>query len=322
MSDPSNTSSSLSIMRIDQFEDPVRFREGDLPDYLPDSLQPEVSPNEGAAQLPYVLRAINVGERPLSRWELIRELTRQIPLDDYSLPQYLYRSDLLDPSTLLSSHVRAHPHFAQEMLDQAIVHVKWDQGFPTILREDPLWARLEFEPENAFRCFLEYASQEGIRSIHKIDHESRDLVLEWFHMYYWMPRAKALDMFRAAHHYRLRERRILDLEDNHWIEGEKIMKRLQNAISNKTEEQLLEMDVDKLISSMERIAKIQRSAVGLSTSGGDQVQPKSTSVEVAIKNTTQEGPRKVEENLLDPALFEDPALLSAAQDLVIKVSNK
>lgn len=300
--------------RIDMFEDPARFREGSLPDFDPSSSSEEPADD---VQLPYVLRNLCVGEQPLTRWQLIRELTRQIPLDDYNLPQYLYKSDVLAPSLLKD------PKIAQDLLNSAILHITWDQGFPTVHQEDPLWARLPFEPENAFQAFVIYMGQSGIRQLHAIEHESRDVLLEWYHLYYWAPRAKALDMFRAAHHYRLRERRILDLEDNHWTEGEKIMKRLQNAIANKTQAELAELDVDKLIASMERIAKIQRSAVGLATNGGDREAPKSTSVEVAIKQTTNEGAqRKIEETALDPALFDDPEMLSKAQDLIIKVTNR
>lgn len=299
--------------RINMFEDPARFREGSLPDIASSSSEEPADD----VQLPYVLRNLCVGEQPLTRWQLIRELTRQIPLDDYNLPQYLYKSDVLAPSLLKD------PKTAQDLLNSAILHITWDQGFPTVHQEDPLWARLPFEPENAFQAFVLYMGQSGIRQLHAIEHESRDVLLEWYHLYYWAPRAKALDMFRAAHHYRLREKRILDLEDNHWTEGEKIMKRLQNAIANKTQAELSELDVDKLIASMERIAKIQRSAVGLTTNGGDREAPKSTSVEVAIKQTTNEGTqRKIEETALDPALFDDPEMLSKAQDLIIKVTNR
>lgn len=296
--------------RIDMFEDPARFREGDLPDTS------SVEPADDV-QLPYVLRALSVGELPATRWQLIRELSRQIPLDDYNLPQYLYRSDVLDPTLL------QNPKTAQDLLNSAIIHVTWDQGFPTIHHEDPLWAKLPFEPENAFRAFLAYASQAGVRQLNEIEFESKELLLEWFHTFYWVPRAKALDMFRAAHHYRLRERRILELEDNHWVEGEKIMKRLQNAIANKTAEDLAELDIDKLISSMERVAKIQRASVGLSSNGGEREMPKSTSVEVAIKQASEDGTqRRIEENALDPMLFDDPDTLSKAQDLIIKVTNR
>jgi hypothetical protein len=302
---------------IDMFNDPVRFRDGDLPETLPSD-----EPSDGA-MLPYVLRVLSVGEQPISRWQLIRELTRQIPLDDHNLPLYLYRSDLLDPTLLLGPTSVKNPSSATNLLESSIIHVTWDQGFPTIHQEDPLWAKLQFEPENAFRAFLMYAEQSGIRQLNKIEHESRDLLVEWYHLYYWAARSKALDLFRAAHHFRLRERRILDLEDNHWIEGEKIMKRLQNAIANKTEEQLAELDIDKLISSMEKVAKIQRSAVGLSASGGDVVAPKSTSVEVAIRNASDDGTQhKTEDSAIDPALFEDAEILSNAQDLIIKVSNR
>ncbi len=149
------------------------------------------------------------------------------------------------------------------------------------------------------------------------------MLLEWFHLHYWVSRAKAYDMFRAAHHQRLRESRIMSLENDHFLAGERIFKRLNRAIDNKTDEQLDAMDIDKLIGALEKVSKIQRSAAGLAAIGnGKEVEtPKSTSVEVIMRNVADEGvPRKTEEGF-DMTLFDDPETLDKAQDLIIRVNR-
>lgn len=302
--------------QIDMFDDPVRVRDGELPDSLGDDMLPEQVSTSGAA--------LNVlGDVPPSRAILVQELSRQIPLNEYNLPNYIYRPDLIDPTTLTMLKNQGKLDAVRQVVDSSVVHVSWGQGFPTIEGDTPLWARLPFEPEDAFRAFLTYAELQGVRGIHNVTHEDPKLVGEWYHLYYWQYRARALDLFKAAHHHRLREHRILELEDNHWIEGQRIMKRLQNAIANKSEEDLQALDVDKLISSMERIAKIQRAAVRLPTNGASETEvPKSTSVEVAIRQASEDGTPKRVDNDLDMQIFEDPDILNKAQDLIIKVSHK
>lgn len=309
--------SDVHTSQIDMFEDPARVRDGELPDSLIDDTLPSEQVSTSGTALDSLL-----DREEFSRAALIQELSKNLPLNEFNLPNYIYRADLLDPSTILMLKAKGQTATIGQLVDSAVVPISWGQGFPTVEGENPIWAKFSFEPPNAFEAFLRYAEQAGVRQVHAITHESPDLVREWYHTYFWQYRARALDLFRAAHHHRLREHRILELEDNHWAEGQKIMQRLQRAMANKSEEDLQALDVDKLIASMERIAKIQRAAVRLPTNGASEVEvPKTTSVEVAIRQASEDGSQRKVDNNVDMELLSDPEALRIAQDLIIKVSH-
>lgn len=298
--------------QIDMFNDPAHNRDGEVPH----------GSNNGPTNfpVPYAFRNLKT-DIIITRSDLIRELTKQIPLNEYGLPIYLYRPDLLDPNIILGSMKRGENTFVDEMMQAANVQITYEQGFPTIGHQTPMWGQLDFEPKEAFDEFLRYAELPGIRTLHCLSHTSKDILEDLFHLNYWAPRARALDMFKAAHHARLREHRIMDLEDNHFIQGEAIFNRINAAIKNKTDEELQAMDVDKLIASLEKVARLQRSAVGLSSTKGDEA-PKSTSVEVMMRRVADEKVASVVDDAFDMTLLDNPETLDMAQDLIIRISNK
>lgn len=300
----------MQEQQIDMHNDPVRYREGDLPET---SLVPTV---------PFALAGTHFQDIK-TRKDLVRELTKGIPLNEYGLPKYIYRPDLLDVNLLISSMERGAHTFVDDMIQSSMITVLYTQGFPTLTGENPFWGRLPHENEEAFAAFLQYLEQQGVRTLHSQEMLafSEDLREEWFHINYWFSRARAYDQFRTAHHRRLREHRIMDLEDNHFVEGEKIFKRIVRAIANKSEADLQELDIDKLIGAMEKVGKLQRLAVGLSTSAGNEEKAKSSSVEVIMRDVAEESAPKVLDEAFDITLLNDPELASKAQELIIRVNK-
>jgi hypothetical protein len=298
---------------IDMHNDPVRYRDGELKDPEPKNLVPFT---------PFALRSTKIDDIQ-TRPELIKELTKQIPSNEFGLPQYYYRPDLLDVGVLTSSMKRGDATFVEEMLQAAVIPIWYTQGFPTIGDNCPAWGQLPFETKEAHQAFLAYAEQTGVRQIHRVDFVPIDLVTEWFHLYYWTSRAKSFDMFRVAHHARMREHRIMNLEDNHFVEGEKIFKRIAAAIGNKTEEELGTVEIDKLIIALERVSRLQRASVGLGTSPAatSGAAPKTTSVEFIMKEAAKREIKTVESEEFDVTLLQDPDLLRQAQELIIKVTK-
>ena len=125
--------------------------------------------------------------------EAIRNLTREIPLNDFGLPTGIYRVDLLpfheyqDEQTLALTHdpnldpnldpemgeatksislvdFDAHRHtddyriagFPARSLHQAFMPLQYDEGFPALDTGLPFWSRLEFEPAEAYEAFQKY----------------------------------------------------------------------------------------------------------------------------------------------------------------------
>lgn len=299
--------------QIQMFEDPVRLRDGNLPERQDQSV---------TTFTPHALRSANINDIQ-TRTDLIRELTRHIPNNEYGLPTYLYRPDMLDAAIIVSSMKRGDATFVDELLSAATIQIWYTQGFPTLKDETPIWGQLPFESKEAHAAFLQYCEQEGVRTLHVVTSSPPEQLREWFHQYFWMARSRALDIFKAAHHSRLRERRIMDLEDTHWIEGEKIFQRLNKAIAGKSEDELKALDIDKLINALEKVVKIQRGSVGLgsqpSVKGAET--PKATSVEVTLREAANYEAQPIETDEFDASLLSDPETVRQAQELIIRVNK-
>ncbi len=119
--------------------------------------------------------------------EAIRNLTSEIPLNDFGLPTGVYRTDLLPfhdykptngtngvkvtlvegngadlmPGAPASKEVPAPIEyrtagFPTKALSTAFVPLQYDEGFPAFMDGSPFWGRLEFEPTDAFQAFQRY----------------------------------------------------------------------------------------------------------------------------------------------------------------------
>jgi hypothetical protein len=299
--------------QIDQFNDPARFRDTDLPE----SVGQEVTP-----YLPFGLRTAKITDIE-SRSDLIKELSKQIPENEFGLPQYYYRPDMLDKDAILGSMQRREATFVDEMLQAAIVRVSYAQGFPTLDDSTPVWAQMPWESKESYDVFTQYLVLDGVRSLAQVNFLAPELVNELFHCNYWYTRAKSYDLYRSAHHSRLREQRIMSLNDNHWTEGDKIMRRLTKVIGELKDEELVAIGADKLIASLERVTRIQRSAVGLSSTGGrgDSEVNKVTSVEIAMRKVSSTETKPIENDEFDITLLSDPEVLKEAQALIVKVNR-
>lgn len=298
---------------IDQFNDPAYYRDGELPE----EKAPDIIP-----YIPFGLRQTKIQDIH-SRSDLIRELTRQIPLNEFGLPQYYYRPDLLDKDMLIDMMEKQQVSNVDQLLQAAIFSISYSQGFPTQKDGNPIWGQMPWESKDAYDAFTLYLELEGIRNLAQINSVTLEVMLVWFDSNYWASRAKAYDVFKAAHHARIRENRIMSLENNHWVAGEKIFRQLVNAISNKSADDLAAMDPDKLIAALERVSRIQRSAVGLSQTGkgSGEETPKVSSVEVVMRNIAGTQFKSADNEDFDISLLSDPEVLSMSQDLIIKVTK-
>lgn len=255
-------------------------------------------------QIPYgPLRQLDP-KRLHTKWRLIEQLTPTIPLNQFDMPEFIYRADLLDHTyiqeTLLKAHgVDTQRNLAnpspeevapttispadkesadkstgtianlgeiQEQLHAAMVSLDYYQGFPTI-EGVPLWRRMDFEPENAHDAFIAYLEQSGTRQLHELIAYDRKDLQEWFHTYYWGFRCKSFDMFAVASAQRTRIQRMLRAEDSHYVQAERILAQLKGRFDNITAEELTELGLEKAVSVFEKLVKVQRISVGLPANG-------------------------------------------------------
>lgn len=264
--------------------------------------------------VPQVVRGINIS-RVSNRTELIREAIKVLPINDYGLPEYIYRTDLV-------SFVEAQREHLGDILENAIMPLEYHQGFPTLPNEQPFWAQLPFEDVEAFKAFVFYMSLEGGRTLERCAAYKQEDLGVWYHENYWAPRARAYDLFTAAHHMRMREHRIFKLNDKHYAEGEKIFNKVMNVLNGLTEEDLKSVEPDKLVTMATKIAGLQRQAAGVASLNADMT-PKAPSVEVFMRDIAKQNvqPTLAEEDLDISKLLQDPQTADTLQELVIRVNK-
>lgn len=279
-----------------------------------------------------------------SRREIMQALTPLLPINEFNLPRYIYRADLIDRTALhdayacaiqrhlsptISSSEESAPGTdvvnVEALLNNAILHLQYHHGYPTLKDGTPFWARLSYESADSYSAFLRYLELPGARSFTQMPSVHSEQLEEWYHLYYWSFRASAYDMYQNVHHERMRVNRIMRTEDNHYVEAEKLFSRVSKALAEIPDDELAKVEPEKLVAMMEKIARLQRVSTGMPANGGmtEGNQPRPVSVEVQMRQVAK---GSGEQNTADiefdaDALLANPEALIAAQELIVKVSG-
>jgi hypothetical protein len=298
---------------VDPLNDACRARDGEI-------LLPEKS--DLRPPLPIAIRSINP-QKIASRVDLMREIMPTIPLNEFNLPIYIYRADLLNFTLVVDEGLEDRTKTLQEMLDNATISINYAMGFPTFSEMTPIWGQLPYESKEAFQAFLVYLDQAGARTLHQMPAYSLDDLNEWFYLCYWHFRAVAYDMYRIAHHNRMREQRIMTLEGRHFERAEKMFEKFAQAIENLDADQLKGASLNELMGALEKAAKLQRISLGLSAQGGEKKETSGTSVEVTMRQVAQkDGTRTTEaEDVGMAEILSDPDAIASAQELILRVNK-
>jgi hypothetical protein len=263
-----------------------------------------------------------------SRGEIIDHLNNAIPTNEYGLPLFYIRSDLID-----WSFIDAHGYLLQESADCASEALAYTEGYPTLRAGSPFWSRLPHEPQEAFVLFQRYidlAELEGIRLIDtlatnervELDH-IRNMALE----YYWSSRCRAYDLFIVAAEAKKREVRTRKTENSHFDTAGIILDRVVAKITSDPE--IVEkMEAKDLFDLFEQMVKVQRLSLGLtgqnaSTNTALPMTP-GASVEVILRQLTQSigAAPEVGESLQKrlALLMSDEGTAMQAQELIIRAT--
>lgn len=289
---------------------------------------------------PVILRGVNLTSSAItSRSDLIAALTLNLPLNELHLPRLIYRADLLDwrlfvmPEELLSSpqHTllgEAERRYSEmeNYLSASTIHLSYAEGFPALPDGTPLWAKLPHEPSDHYASFTDYCVQPGMRQVARLQGRPTETYLQWFHEDYWAIRAKCYDMVGSIHAAKQRELRILNCEDDHYLESQKLFKRMQN-LSAEVDWDYLKEDPKAFVDVLEKIVKLQRLSIGLSLSNSanqNAAESKVESLEVTMRKTL--APEAIEAEKYDEAinvkeLLKSPEALATAQELVIRMTR-
>lgn len=279
-----------------------------------------------------------------SRADVIRDLTARIPTNDLGLPHYIYRTDMI-PSNLDDDDM--DPEERVQILQMASFQLDYTEGYPTQPDGNPFWSQLPFEPMSAFTVFNlylgEYGKDDGtgiisvqmrtFEHISKISGLSPAQLREMSYLYFWSARAKAQDQFTVACFHKQRERRALVLEDEHYRKSAKIMQALEKQAEKifGDEDFFDEMKPKDVLDALEKFMKMQRLAVGLSTSGGSgdsskDGSPKNASLQVVLRSIAEKAGERAQ--VMDETgdtlgqLLNDEAALTILQDLIIKAGAR
>lgn len=194
---------------------------------------------------------------------LMRSVNKKLPLNDFGLPEYIYRPDFLPNS--LSDLNGMDPKDQSEALEVAIVELSYDEGYPTVYGGEPFWSRMPHEPTDAFKAFTMYldlprhnASRGSTSYADKpnqprvaaaatavemspvrqlttlkamLNRPSEDLIA-MAHMFYWKQRAQAYDAFIIASHSKLKEHRLMNVELEHYEMSTNLMATAKTQIDS------------------------------------------------------------------------------------------
>lgn len=323
---------SLPETGLSVFDDPCRVREGDI-------LSPSESKIE--AKLPAALRGVDLN-KIMTRADLMAALTIGLPLNEYQMPKFLYRPDLLDVSLFSgvpaeSADQDARYREMQESLQAAILPLVYHEGYAAFENGSPIWAQMQpFEGEDDFAVFQSYLELPGARQLALLplhtttpyNSPASGRVPGLFHANYWALRAKASDVFAVVHAQRMREQRIMKTTDKHYLKAEALFNKLME-FAEKLDWDALEGDPEKFVAVMEKLTKIQRTALGLSIHGNsDDDKVRTPSVELIMRNISRQATegvvvdRAAEQNVDVQKLLENPEALEQAQELILRFGAK
>ena len=222
-----------------------------------------------------------------SKADIVFELSTRIPTNEYGLPEFFIRSDMLHSNQLVD-----------EDIDAASIGLFYFEGYPTLENGSTFWNQLPHEPYEAYKTFQAYLDQAddiGIRQLDMLS-ASENVDLEKLSAYskefYWTYRARAYDLFIVAAEAKKRQRRIMKMENSHFDVAGTLMKKLTTRFEGEFDDWIEELTAKEAIEVLDMLYKIQRASVGLvgqHASSTSRVINPGESSESALRKLAQEG---------------------------------
>ena len=246
--------------------------------------------------------------------------------------------------------------FPAKSLHSAFVPLQYDEGFPAFEDGRPFWARLDYEPADAFLAFERYTQMNfgraaesgieddageaasGIRSITSLvlllhpQVSDKELIAlsekfkQYYHLYYWGMRIKAYDLFKVTEFRQKQELRAIETQDDHYITSRRLRARLMEYMDS--DEDFWDLMTPKVaIDMLKTTTSLERISAGV-PAGGPQLKDGESggrSFEVQFRTIAQEQAGESlqgalineEGDVLDKAL-DDPAATKILQELIIR----
>lgn len=212
-------------------------------------------PDEGA---PPIAPEIWVFDEGATKGDIVYELSARIPQNEFGLPQFFLRSDLLQGCRLTEDDINC-----------ASVGLYYYEGYPTLENGGSFWNQLPHEPQKYYELFVAYLDQAadiGIRQLDLLAVGVKEDVAQLSNIakeFYWSARARAYDMFIVAAEAKRRQHRIRKMENEHFGKAgalfESLLKRFEGEFADWVEE----LNAKEAIEVLSELIKIQRMSLGL-----------------------------------------------------------
>lgn len=163
---------------------------------------------------------------------------------------------------------------------------------------------------------------------------------EYFVLYYWGARARAYDMYYAAHKAKEKDRRALEIESRHFSLGEKLISAAEKYLETHGDELIEMLTPSALTDLIKTGAQLQRISTGLPANGVSPNIAQGTSnnanapLEIVMRQVAEgmSGPTGSDvgetidhvekENKMQIAkIMSDPEVLNSVQEIIIKIHS-
>lgn len=256
--------------------------------------------------------------------DAMKELSNRIPENEFGLPAFFYRIDLL-PHDL--------GNFTQADADNCLVALDYEEGYPTYNGGHIFWHSLPGEPIDCYLLFQRYLDQAellGLRQLQLLAEENREpmeRVQALYHQYFWAYRARAHDLFQVAADRKRRELRSRRLEDRHYTMAQTLMEQLQEKMSDGND-LFKDLSGKEFLECLRLLINIQRVSNGLPQNGNAGGVPFNPDAAMGGRQLMEEITKGVQSGdtglglgngLLE--LLKDPSFTAEAQSIVLRVRH-
>jgi hypothetical protein len=219
-------------------------------DYLPAVIRNESEFKEAADQR-------IVLPEGCSKADTVFLLSRNIPSNEFGLPEWFLRSDLLPDPTQLN----------QADVNNAAEGLFYYDGYPVTQYGSSFWQQLPHEPYEQFGLFGKYLDQAIDIGIRQLDilalAAGKDLeqVQQYYREFYWSTRARAYDIFVVAAERKRREHLTRKMENTHFNKAGEMLAVLEKRFEDPA--WIDELNAKEAIEAVETLMKLQRLSLGL-----------------------------------------------------------
>lgn len=276
---------------------------------------------------------------------LFETLQRATPRDHNGFPTYLIDHSVIPPhyDTLSHEDRTRYLEAAQIPLSMLEGYLSFDQNTQTPHpTPTPVWSQLPHEPDSYFHAFRIH-----LLSAHRNVAEAQTsntpgfssyTIREAYVLFHWRERARAYDILKPVAAARLRDQRLLLMEDMHFQLGHQLVQTLTQEIAHRTktdpdQRPFAGLKSKELIDSLIAATEVQRVALRMPAKGPRnhmQEPTPNTSPERAIKEAAShydgvqdsDGALDSKEQLrkkIDRAIAEDPSKAASLQDMALDI---